>query len=147
MKILHALVTFCAMLAFAPIESLAQKAIPIYIESSVDTNDSTGTQVLFEIKEAIRRSAGFRLVDSQDEWPYIRHAIVFMAVGTQTIVSHSFIYDSKAMPLNGAFIYHSVQYCPRIDQAKACAARVMGSIDHASDELKRVSPALWKTLR
>lgn len=130
---------------------MGQNKVPIFLSITVGENDSVGRQLVFQIKEAIRGSNGFKLIEDQKQWPYIHYAIVTMsnnaiAGNTQTVVSHTITYDNVDIPLNGAFITGYIQYCGA-EVVQSCAARTMGALDGAVDDLKRMAPQLWKKLK
>ena len=50
-------------LIFAAGTALAQSKVPVFLKNTPNDNDSVGQQLVFEIKEAIRGSHGFRLVE------------------------------------------------------------------------------------
>ncbi len=124
----------------------AQK-LPVFINATTQ-NDGLSAQYVYEIKEAIRASNGFRLVENEKQWPYIRYVIVtFVPSGVSYIASaHSFSFDNVGIPLGGASITTAVEYCPG-SQVSSCARVRMGALDAAATHLRDQAPELWKTLQ
>jgi hypothetical protein len=137
-----------ALSLITPNHSAGQQAkpIPVYLDATVEHNDFVGQQLVFEIKETIRRSSGFRLVDESSQMPHINYRIVTLRDGNGTAVSHVFTYEDITMPLRGGYITSGVELCGQ-SMVKACAQRNMGNLDRAANELRALSPALWKSLR
>lgn len=127
-------------------ESFGQSAIPVYLSSTVSENDNTGRVLVYEVKEAIRRSSGFRLIEDHKNWPYIRYSIVTLKGSGQTVVSHTFTFDDTNIPLNGALITAAVQFCGDT-VVQRCARDLMGQLDSAVSELRLLAPDLWRRLR
>lgn len=137
---------FALLMIIASGRSFAQSVIPVFLETTVEEADSAGLQLVYEIKEAIRRSSGFRLVEDVQKWPYIRYSLVTLKGNNQTVVSHTFTYDSVEIPLGGAHIVSSVQFCGN-SVVQGCARTIMGHLDEAVNQLKRKAPKLWQALK
>jgi hypothetical protein len=128
--------------------SSSQTKVPIHMDITIAQNDSIGAQLAFEIKENIRGSRAFRLVEDGNEWPYIRYVIVTLPNEgrTQTYAAHTFTFDSTDMRLSGALITSSIQLCGA-SVVRGCASRLMGTIDSAVQQLQQAAPELWRQLR
>lgn len=137
---------FASLMIFASGLSFAQSVVPVFLDTTVEEADNTGLQLVYEIKEAIRRSSGFRLVEDSTKWPYIRYSLVTLKGSNQTVVSHTFVYDSIDMPLSGAYITSSVQFCGN-SVVQGCARTLMGHLDAAVNRLRKDAPKLWQTLK
>jgi len=123
-----------------------QTKLPVYLDISVSDDDPVGRQVVFELKEAIRGSQGFRLVEDKTQWPYLKVIIVTAkTTATGSALSYSFLYDSKAMPLNGALITAVVQTCGPSTVVN-CARAALSRIDGASEQLNMERPEFRRTL-
>jgi hypothetical protein len=127
---------------------LSQVKVPIYLDVTANENDQAGQQMAFEIKEAIRGSHGFRLVEDSSSMPYMRFVIVTVRAGGNeaTAASYSLIYESLNMPVDGAFITSSVQYCGR-QRVAECARGALSILDRAVNTLQQRSPELRRSLR
>jgi hypothetical protein len=127
--------------------SLAQNKVTVLIEATIGDKgaDNVGQQVVFELKEAIRGSQSFRLTEDDGYWPRITVVAITTALHDGTAISYSYLYDSEKMPLRGAYITSTVQYCPRND-APACARNILAVIDQAVERLGRRAPELRQSL-
>lgn len=137
------------ILSFAGTTPLAQerKKVPVFISATVTDDDQLGRLFTFEIKEAIRGSHGFRLVDNDLDWPYIRYSFVSQKRGDAEItLAHVFTYDSADTPLSGALITYWIQSCGS-SMIQACARRMLGNLDAAVESLGKRSPKMLQTLR
>jgi hypothetical protein len=124
--------------------ALAQDRLPVFLRATIDENDAVGRQLVYEIKEAVRASASFRLVDAT-EWPYLKVVIVTLKDGEATAAGLTFLYDDTSMPLGGAYITASVQTCGR-NRVTACARSTLASIDEAAENLKKRERASYISL-
>lgn len=141
--------TIVAVLVLSvPTICLAQSKVPVLVVSTVGENDAAGQQMVFELKEAIRGSQGFRLVENSKQWPYIKFYIVTVqaVAGASTAAGYSIVYDNINIPLSGAYITGGAQYCGR-SQSTSCARGLLSEIDSAVDSLQRTGPELHKTLK
>ena len=104
--------------------------------------------MLFELKEAIRGSMSFRLVEDPKLWPYIKLSFVSQGESNNSSSATAMVlsYDSEAMPMNGAFITTTVQTCG-MQKVKECARGLLPDIDLAIGRLQKEAPELWRTLR
>src|SRR5690349_7312081 len=91
-------------LAWAPLVA-AQSKVAVFLHPTVDSSDHIGQQVVFELKEAIRSSQSFRLVEEATRWPYMKVFIVTLKTSPAngTAISVAFAYDDRGIPLSGAF--------------------------------------------
>ena len=136
------------LMTFVSSFAIAQK-VPIALSATVAEDDQVGRQLIFEIKEAIRGSNSFRLIDETDPvFPRLSVSAVAEAADVNrvsTAVSFSYAYDDRYLPLNGLFIIGSVQVCGR-DTVKSCARSALSYIDAAIESLGKADPALKKAL-
>jgi hypothetical protein len=133
-------------LLLSPAPALAQQRIPVFLYPTIAKDDRIGRQVQFEIKEAIRGSHGFRLVDNEQNWPYVEVQMITASDGLISAISYSFLYDSPNIKGAGLFIMGAVQVCyPNKEQE--CARTFLGVLDEAVERLKRTNSELVKTLR
>jgi hypothetical protein len=134
------------LLAFGPTFAQAQNRVPVYVSSSSAENDSVGRQLVFDIKEAIRDSDAFRLVEDRKQAPYLKYIVTTQGVSTVVTAAGWLVaYDNLAIPMGGAYIYSGVMTCPR-DRISTCARTALANLDVALQELERGAPQLWKTL-
>src|SRR4051812_4001265 len=92
----------------------AQTRIPVLIDATIADRDSVGRQVVFELKEAIRSSSAFRLIDNPiyrsprsaaDSVPFIAlKMITAPQSGKHTVLAIAYVYNSLSTPIEGAFI-------------------------------------------
>jgi hypothetical protein len=134
------------LLAIAPAFVQAQNRAPVYVTSSSAENDNVGRQLVVDIKEAIRGSDSFRLVEDRKQSPYLKYVVTTQVVSTvSTAAGWLVAYDNLAIPMGGAYIYSGVITCPR-DRISTCARAALANLDVALRELERGAPELWKTL-
>jgi hypothetical protein len=147
MKTLTSLFALCLLL---PSIAIAQsKKIPIAVSHEGD--DSIGQAVAFALKEAIRGSQGFVLVETNAKIPKIMivaesvEALVAPLNGRVSAIAYSIIYYRTKGPGAGIFLGIKVQSCgPEI--IESCAKQILPAVDQATDFLRRHDPDLWKTL-
>jgi hypothetical protein len=123
-------------LLFASGQSIGQVKTPIYVDATIQENDSVGQLIVFNLKEAIRGSNGFRLIEDSKNWPYLKIAIVSLreSNGASTALGYTWLYDGLDMPLNGAFVTSGVQTCGR-DVAASCAKTLFAKVEGVLQEL------------
>lgn len=138
----------CAALALgAATPAAAQPRVPVYLATTVDQEDPVGRSLVYALKESLRSSRGFRLVEDEAAWPYLSMRVVTLSTSAGgTAMAVAFVYDSIEMPMGGAYITTSIQTCGR-DRVTSCSTSLMGSLDAASDQLRRGNQGLWQTLR
>jgi hypothetical protein len=136
----------CLMLLCISPLGIAQVKVPVFISSTIDANDVVGQRIVSSLKEAIRGSNGFRLVEDGTLWPYLKFVIITLGSGNSTSLSWSIIYDSTSMPLGGAYMTGGVQNCG-IERASSCAQNHFSAIDRALESLQRENAALRATLK
>ena len=129
---------------------LAQaKKIPVAVVHSGD--DQVGRSVAFALKEAIRGSRSFFLVDNDLKKPKVFVHLVSIDAnisgqkGIASAIAIIIVYDSPQTPIGGFYITSGVDYCGS-DRIEICAKGVLPDIDEAIETLRREWPALWKTL-
>lgn len=146
MKLMSVLRYLVVVLLIVPGIGLGQNKVPVYVNDTVAADDQIGRQLVFEIREAIRGSQGYRLVEDSRQFPYIKYFVstVRTAAGG-TAAAYTIVYDSVSMQLSGALISGGVQICPR-ERVSSCARSALASIDEAWRQLQREAPDLWKTL-
>lgn len=120
-----------------------QNKIPVYLKGSSSEQDSIGQRYIFEVKEAIRGSQGFRLIENFKQWPYIKIEIltVKIPVGGRvvgTAISYTILYDSNVMPLSGAYLTSGVTTCTN-NAVMDCARDTLAHIDEAVSSLQNTS--------
>jgi hypothetical protein len=135
------------LLVLVPTLCLAQAAKKIPVSVSHDNDDQVGRSFAFALKEAIRGSQSFKLVDDEVTTPRIVVHLVSVGSSEQQLssaIAIVFVYDSLKMPAAGAYISSSV-LCGR-DRVEYCAKSTLPPIDHAVELLRKDWPDLWKTL-
>jgi hypothetical protein len=127
----------------------AAKKIPVAVNHSGD--DQVGRSVAFALKEAIRASQGFVLIETDTKTPRIMivaesvEALVAPLKGGVSAIAYSIIYYRTKAPGVGIFLGSKVQSCGP-DIIEFCAKQILPAIDQASDFLRRHDFDLWKTL-
>ena len=121
------LFTALLLTLFAHGIAVAQSKIQVYLDSTVSNDDSLGAQFVYELKEAIRGSLGFRLVEDKDAYPFIRYIVVTTSSTNKLFISsaHVFLYDNVGIQLDGVHIATATQYCGR-DILSSCVRSRMG---------------------
>lgn len=123
------------------------QGVPIYLHVTSQETDQVGQRLISELRDAIRSSPRFRLVEDKKAWPYLKVAAVNVeAAKGLTAVSYSYVYESAQVPLAGAFITSTVQYCSH-DRVAQCARAVLPQIEGAIEVLGKYAPTLRKTLQ
>ena len=145
-----ALTVGLCLFLLAPAVCLAQaKKIPIAVDHTGD--DSVGKGVAFALKEAIRGSRGFYLVDNDLKAPRI--TVILVSVddnigsekGFSSAIAVAIVYDSIATAGRGIFLTLLVHDCGR-DRIETCAKNILPAIDKEIENLRTNWPSLWKTL-
>jgi len=129
----------------------AAKKIPVAVFHNGD--DSIGQSIAVALKEAIRASQSFVLVEHDPVSPTPRIVVHLTSfdIPVDTIkdlgsaVSSVFVYDSAAIPIRGAFIAAVILTCGR-DRIEDCARIILPDIATAVELLRTGWPALWKSL-
>ena len=112
-----------------------------------------GRSFAFALKEAIRRSQSFALVDD-DALPADPRIVVHLVSvdvdnpnpkGISSAISVTIVYDSLQTLGSGIFITASVTHCGR-DRVESCAKNTLPDIDSAVEHLRKSWPNLWKNL-
>src|SRR5215475_3301744 len=148
MRIVTWLLFLCLL---APAVSLSQyKKIPVAVAHS--GSDSVGVGFVFALKEAIRSSQSFFLVNDQTPPQKTRifvhvtsvsipisQADVISAIGIATV------YQSSKMPPDGAYIGSDVRVCGR-DRIEWCAKDFLPEMNRVVEILRSKAPDLWETL-
>ncbi len=117
-----------------PCLCLAQPSKRTAVAVTHTGEDQVGRSFAFALKEAIRRSQSFVLVDDTLTGPRIVVHLVSVdsyasQMGVSSAIGISIVYDSMETPGNGIFISSSVSSCGR-DHAESCAKNdVLPSID------------------
>src|SRR5262249_8005648 len=101
--------------------------------------DSVGRGVAFALKEAIRASQGYVLVDDSGVNPRLVARIVSVEIdvagkGNSSAVGTAILYDSGKMPARGIFLNSVTQYCGR-ERIEWCAKSILVAIDRLADRL------------
>ncbi len=136
----------------APSFCFAQAAKTIAVAVKHTGSDSVGEGVAFSLKEAIRRSQSFYLVDDDIKLgPRIVVSIVSVSIesreltkGDNSAIGYAILYDSLTTPVDGILLTLLVQTCGR-DRIETCA-NILPKIDQEVENLRKNWPALWKTL-
>ena len=132
----------------APAVCLAQK-IPVAVDH--EGEDAVGKAVALALKETIRNSARFALVERGVKSPRIivisesTDALTDPQKGRVSAIAFSIIYYRTNGPGVGIFLGIAVQSC-RPNIIEVCASRVLPYVERAVDFLQRHDPELWKTL-
>ena len=133
----------------APVFSFAQsKKIPVAVYHGND--DQIGRSIAFALKEAIRASQSFMLVDYEIA---VTARIVVRLVSVEergrsnlaSALAVALVYDSPEMPLHGVILNLAAQSCPR-PLVESCAKSILPFIDGGVESLRKNRPDLWNTL-
>jgi hypothetical protein len=125
----------------------SQTKVPVYVIDTVDRDDDgTARQYVFEVREAIRASHGFRLLEDSAQLPHIKYAVTVVRTGTGVAAGYTVVYDSALMPLFGGYITSGIRTCRR-ENVQNCARGALAHIDNAARELQKSAPKLWETLK
>jgi len=136
-----------ALALSAPNYIFAQSKIPLHIELKIADDDSVGRSLGLELKEAVRDSNGFRLVQNGNDWPYIKINLVTLRTAAGgTAAGYTISYDNVGMPMNGALIFPGVQVCTQ-SAVVTCARNLLAIVDGAATSLQQWGPDLRKTLK
>lgn len=133
----------------APGLCLAQsKRVPVAVSHSGE--DQVGRSFAFALKEAIRRSQSFILVDDDLTGPRIIVRVVSVdgsdnQKGASSAIALAVVYDSVDTPGSGILLDLVVKDCGS-NRVEACAKRTLPNIDEAVGTLRKSWPALWKLL-
>src|SRR5262245_55347134 len=122
------------------------KKIPVAIDH--EGEDSVGRGIAFSLKEAIRASQGFFLVDDSSVKARIvaRMASVdALNEGNMSSIEIAIVYDSMEIPAGGIYLNIVAQNCGR-NRIEACAKGILVEIDRQADRLRAKWQWLWKNL-
>lgn len=133
----------------APGLCLAQaKRTPVSVRH--DGEDQVGRSFAFALKEAIRRSQSFILVENTLTGPRI--VVTLLSVesyanqkGVSSAIGTTIVYDSLQTPGNGIWLTSSISHCGS-DRVESCAKNELPNIDDAVEYLRKSLPNLWKNL-
>ena len=128
---------------------LAQAAKRISVAVDHDGYDQVGQSVTFALKEAIRKSEGFLLVDHEPLLPAMPRIIVRLVSvdgfagekGVSSAIGITIVYDSMLTAGRGIYVTSSVLACGRT-QVESCAKNTLPSIDRAVEYLRKTEPSL-----
>jgi hypothetical protein len=130
--------------------------IPVSVFSD-SKDDDIGSQVVLELKEAIRGSQRFALIDGkpfdrrhqrfkEDSLGFLAMFVATLADGdSRSVYSVAFTYDSLTVPLNGGFVDHLVGVCGKRVIAD-CARGLLSDLDAATDAIQEATPGFYKNL-
>lgn len=138
------------VLMLCPALGFAQSKIPVFLvirtPDPVQQQDPVGEQMVSEIRKFLRADPDLRLVDGK-QWPYIRFAVETQWYpGDQSLVSFTYTYVDRGLPMHGAFIFTSVAVCSR-ELASYCAKTSITHIYSARSDLRSAEPKLAETLK
>jgi hypothetical protein len=140
-----------AICAWACLSAAAQPSPKLPVRVLLTTPDPIGQQLGFELKEAIRGSNSFQLVDD-DKRPHFKLFIVSMddTIGTEkglrTAYSAVIVLDSEFIDGGGIFLTTSVGTCGR-SRVVECARGLLPDIDQQATRLREKWPSLYKLLK
>src|SRR5688500_6905692 len=97
----------------------AQDKVPVAVVGSPSDDDDAGRQFVFEIKEAIRSSHAFRVVDER-VYPQLRVGVSTDKTSGGTAAAITYVYDSLDTPMRGVYITAAVQTCGT-QRVQSCA--------------------------
>jgi len=147
------------ILLLAPAICFGQEAkkIPVAVEYSED--DEAERRIAFDLKEAIRASQSFVLVDNG--WPTKARVTVHIVasgikmtnnvntLNTASIaLAEGITYNSPTLARGtrgGVLLFLGIRHCEQ-PQFALCAKEILPDIARAVDTLRRDSPTLWQTL-
>jgi hypothetical protein len=135
----------------APSICIAQAAKKIPVAVSHLGADQVGQSSAFALKEAIRGSKGFVLVD-YDTFPQTPRIVVVLVsvedsqtTGASSAIGVSIVYDGPKVPGSGILLTATVVTCGS-NRVESCAKIILSRIDSAVEILRKSEPDLWKTL-
>lgn len=151
MRFQRKLALFVAAAILFSAAAKGQDKVPVLIFDTVSDGDRVGQQLVFELKEAIRGSFGFRLIEDHNKWPHMKMYVVTVQgmPGSQsatTAASMSFVYDGVDVVSPGLFVSSAVQACGS-NRLRECARTMMGNLDAAVSQLREMYPRFAKGLR
>jgi hypothetical protein len=134
----------------APGLSLAQPSKRTAVVVTHQGEDQVGRSFAFALKEAIRRSQSFVLVDDNLTGSRIVVRVVSgegyaSQKGVSSAIGVTTVYDRLETPGRGIYIDSSVRNCGS-DRVEACAKNELPNIDEAVEYLRKSWPNLWKNL-
>jgi hypothetical protein len=130
--------------------------IPVSVFSE-SKDDNIGSQIVLELKEAIRSSERFSLIDGkpfdrrhqrfkEDSLGFLAMYVATLADGdSRSFYSVAFTYNSLTVPLNGGFVDHLVGVCGKQVIAD-CARSLLSDLDRATDAIQEATPGFYKNL-
>jgi hypothetical protein len=130
--------------------------IPVSVFSD-SKDDNVGSQIVVELKEAIRGSQRFTLIDGkpfdrrhkryeEDSLGFLAMYVATVADGdSRSVYSVAFTYNSLTVPLNGGFVDHLVGVCGKRVIAD-CVGSLLSHLDAATDAIQEATPGFYKNL-
>ena len=113
-------------------------------------HDKVGQQLAFALKEAIRGSRSFGLVDHEIGPTSPRIVVYLLSIdsdvsGVNAAISNAIIYDHVSIPGWGIILSLGVQSCSQ-DRVETCAKEILPNIDSGVEALRKGWPDLWRSL-
>jgi hypothetical protein len=106
---------WAALLVLLPIASNAAQVSSVEVLHT--GNDSVGQAIAFYLKEALRASQSFELINDSRSPRIVVHVVTVDTDdpnrGVSSSIATSVVYDSLDVPLQGLFLSAQVQYCGR----------------------------------
>lgn len=138
----------CLVALTAPMFAVAQDIkVPVQVTHSGE--DSVGRQFAYELREGIRSSYGFRLVDdvatSRVVLSIVSLDLSNNGKGISSAIAVATTFDAIDVPVSGYHITTAVQHCGT-DKTAQCARRAMANLDEDLQYLKNKWPAVWRKL-
>lgn len=140
----------------------AQTPKKILVEVSHYGDDQVGRRFAFALKEAIRGSQSFLLLDMANPSPQLstrndKSGIAFIDLelrsldagggGLASAISTTIVCrgTTESLTVSESYITTQLQVCG-IDRAESCAKNLLPTLDEAVQMLRRKDPNLWKLL-
>ena len=145
---MRVVITFAIWLLASSLALAQDTRIRVAVSHSGD--DKGGQQLAFALKDAIRGSRSFRLVD-HEIGPTSPRIVVYLvsinsdANGVNTAISNAIIYDHVSIPGWGIILSLGVQSCSQ-DRVETCAKEILPNIDSGVEALRKGWPDLWRSL-
>ena len=145
-----ALATLIFLLAPAVCLAQAAKKIPVAVGHTGP--DQVGQSFAFALKEAIRGSQSFFLVDYETLHKNPRIVVHVVSIddnpateAVSSAIGITIVYNSLQTPGNGTYLSSAVFSCGH-SRVQSCARNTLPLIDRAVEFLQKIEPSLWKTL-
>jgi hypothetical protein len=150
--------TFVAVLVPCATVHAQTPKVPVYVTVTIEDDERVAKQLVFELKEAIRGSQMFELIDENpfarrpktfdgDSLAFLRVSLAMMTEAKNVLVYYalSTAYDSLDVALSGVHVSNNIG---RVGSARTqpAARSILATLADDVETLKKQAPGFYKNL-